>query len=227
MKDVLRGPERRHRIVKINLVLVLVFVVVAVLELTRTWLSATHIAENLHVAGQQGRAIAQNTQQVQRLDRTATLTSDIVRQTEPLPGQVDAINRKVGEIDGHARHIAGTAGEINHGVRQISVSAGHINQTVGGLLATVGGIGQQAGAINANARGIEHSFARLDPVARQILDGPMPFGVRNIDRNVNTVISQSHGLRGDLANILSTVHKVDNHAESICKALIISVAGGC
>ncbi len=225
MRDVLHSPDRSRGLVYLNLVLVVAFVLVAIIELTRTWFGAMHITDNLAAVNTQARAIARNTTQVQRLDRTVSLTNQIRQQTQPLPRQANQVEATVTDINAQAQHIQATAGDVDHGVRDATTAAEHINATVAQVLATVRSIEGDAGSIQGNATGINHSFAALLPVAQMINDGPMPFGVQNIDRNVDTVITLSHGLDGDLENILAEVNDVDHQATSICHALLVSGPG--
>jgi methyl-accepting chemotaxis protein len=224
LRERLWPPDRERgtgRVVPLHLVLVLAFVLLAVIELTRTWFGAMHIAENLAVLDTRLKPVILETDEAERLFTTSQLTGEILEQTEPLPGQLVEVNRTVNDIQANAQDIQRNAVAINADARNILATVAGINTTAEQLLGTVRSIEATAGAIEGNARSINETFAALLPVVELIDDGPEPFGVRNINQNVNQVIALSQDIEADLSNVLDSVREVDEHAESICGAPIL------
>ncbi len=224
LREKLWPPDRERgtgRVVPVHLVLVLAFVLLAVLELTRTWFSAMQIEENTTVLDERLKPVILETDEAERLFATSQLTGEILEQTEPLPGQVVEVNRTVDDILVNAQDIQQNAVAINADARNILVTVGEINTTAGQLLGIVRSIEATAAAIEGNARSINQTFAALRPVVELINDGPEPFGVQNINENVNVVIALSQGIEADLSNVLGSVREVDKHAASICNAPVL------
>lgn len=223
-RDALWPPDRERgtgRVAPVHLVLVLAFVLVAIIELTRTWFSGMQIAENLAVLDERLVPVTLETDEAERLFITSELTGGILQETERLPEQVTEVNRTVNEIQANAQDIQQAVVQIKADATDILATTGEINTTAGRLLGTVRSIEATAGSIEGNARSINETFAALLPVVELIDDGPQPFGVQNINRNTNTIIALSQDLEADLSNVLTSVREVDEHAESICGAPIL------
>lgn len=209
------------RVVVINLVLVLAFVVVVVIELTRTWLGARHIAASVATVDQHLVPVRNNTEQILRLDRTATLTEQIDQTSQPLERETREILARATNIDANATSIQRTVVAINGQVQDITAIARGISATAGTLAGTVLDIQNIVASIHGDARGINESFAALFPITTMIAFGPPPFGVDTIDLNTDAVIVRSLGIQADLGNIVVTVPEIDRHAVSICRSILV------
>lgn len=224
MRDRLWPPDRERgtgRVVPVHLVLVLAFVLLAIIELTRTWFSAMHIAENAAVLDKRLVPVILETEAAERLFITSALTGEIGEETEPLSEQVTEVNRTVNDIQANAQDIQRNVVGIKADAQDITATVRDINATGELLLGTVRSIEATAGSIEGNARSINETFAALLPVVELINDGPEPFGVQNINENTNMIIALSQDIEADLDNVLNSVREVDEHAESICGAPVL------
>ncbi len=221
IRAALRPDDRGGGLPRLHLVLVLAFVVVAVVELTRIALGAMHIADTEVVIVDELQAIERNTEQIKRLDRTSTLSGEIVEAARPVEGLAREIDQTVDHINAGAESVAQTSLAINDQVHDITALARAINATADELAATVGSIEDTATSIERNARGINERFAALLPVTEVIANGPAPFGVNNINKNTDVIIGLAHDLHSGLGNVLTSVREVDEHAASICRSTVV------
>lgn len=224
MRERLWPPDRERgtgRVAPVHLVLVLAFVLLAVIELTRTWFGAMHIAEDLAVLDERLKPVILETDEAERLFITSQLTGEIMAETDPLPEQVVEVQRNVNDIQANAQDIQQIVVEIKADANNILATAREINTTAELLLGTVRSIETTAGAIEANARSINETFAAELQVVQLIDDAPAPFSIKTINQNVNRIIELSEDIEADLSNVLDSVREVDEHAESICGAPIL------
>lgn len=216
-----KGSPNGGRIVMINLVLVLAFVVVVVIELTRTWLGARHIAAAVATADQNLVPVRNNTEQVQRLDRTMAITEQIDQASQPLERESREILARANNIDANATSVQHTVVAINDQVKDINAIARGISTTAGTLTGTVLDIQNIVASIQGDASGINQRFATLLPITTMIAYGPPPYGVNTINENTDTIIGLSRGILADLDDIRTTVPEIDHHAASICRSILV------
>ncbi|HEX6404788.1 MAG TPA: hypothetical protein VF003_16770 [Pseudonocardiaceae bacterium] len=152
--------------------LVLAFVVVAVIELTRTYVDARRIASSVDAANTHLVPVQVNTAQVQRLDTTAAVTEQIDKATASLEGKTRKIEQSVSNIQAGAASVQNTVVAINSKVDGITSTARTISTTASALAGTVNDIHNIAASIHDSARGINTSFATLFPVTQMIAYGP-------------------------------------------------------
>lgn len=221
VRAALRPDDRGGGLPRLHLALVLVFVVVAVIELTRIALSAMDVADTAGTIDTRLQPVERNTEQIKRLDRTSTLSGQIMEATRPVEEQAREVEAPVDDIQAGAESVQQTAVAINARVHDITATARDINGTAGELTATVGSIEDTVIAIEGNARGINERFAALLPITEMIDDGPEPFGVENINENTNVIRALGNDLDADLRNVLTSVRKVDQHAASICRSVVV------
>lgn len=225
MRAALRPDQRvspnRGRVVVINLVLVLAFVVVAVIELTRTYVDARRIASSVHTANTHLVPVQVNTAQAQRLDTTAAVTEQIDHATASLEGKTRKIEQNVANIQAGAASVQNTVVAINSKVDAITTTARTISTTASALATTVADIRTLAASIQDSARGINTRFATLYPATQMIAYGPPPYGVHTINLNVDRIIVRALDIQADLNNIVVTVPEIDRHAASICHSILV------
>jgi hypothetical protein len=216
-----RGPHGGGAAARLDLVLVLVFVVFAVIQLTRTVVSAMDIADSAAVIDAGLEPVERNTAQITLLDRTSQLTGGIVGATGAVEEQAAQVDQSAERIRVGARSIERAVVAIDGGVDDVTALAGDINVTSNQLSDAVVSIERTVTAIEAEAGGINERFAALLPVSRMIARGPAPFGVNNINRNESIVIGLLQDLEPDLDNVLISVDEVDEHAVSICRSDVV------
>lgn len=206
---------------RLHLALVLAFVVVAVIELTRTVVSAGDIADTAAAVDSGLRPVERNTEQIQLLDRTSALTGDIMDQTTPVQAQTAELDRTVSGIRDGARSVQQSSVAIQDEVRGITARSDGIATTVQEPAGSVNSIERNAASIRGSAVGSNQRFAALLPVTRMIARGPAPFGVNTINTNTGAVIALLNQLEPDLNNVLFSVDEVDEHAVSICRSNLV------
>jgi hypothetical protein len=219
------APESRGRVVTINVLLVLAFVAFAVLELLRTWNGADRIADHLLAADTHSEVAADNTAQIAQLQTTVARTAAIAAGARPIGAKVARINAAATDIRLHADRIADDAAAIDAAAHTIDTRVSAINSAAAAILATAGAINGDVTGISDSAADISARFAQLLPVVRHIYDGPMPYGVTNIDRNTDSVITLARQIVGDLGDLTRLVPQIDAHARSICAAPLIRGPG--
>jgi hypothetical protein len=216
-----RGPHGGGVAARLDLVLVLVFVVFAVVQLTRTVVSAMDIAGSAAAIDTGLEPVERNTAQITLLERTSQLTGEMGDATGALEEQATQVDQSAERIRDGARSIEQDAAAIERGVDDVTALAGDINVTSNQLSDAVVSIERTVTAIESEARGINEHFAALLPVSRMIAKGPAPFGVSTINTNVSIVIGLTQDLETDLGNVLVSVDEVDEHAVSICRSSLV------
>ncbi len=172
-----RGPHGGGVAARIDLVLVLLFVVFAVIQLTRTVVSAMDIADSAAAIDTGLEPVGRNTEQITLLDRTSQLTGEMVGATGAVEGQAAQVDQSAQQIRVSARAIEQAAVAIDGGVEDVTALAGDINVTSNHLSDAVVSIERTVTAIKAEAGGINERFAALLPVSRMIARGRASFGV--------------------------------------------------
>lgn len=175
------SPRRRDEngVVGVALTIVIIFALIAVIELTRTVVAAQQI--NTRVMDITGSVNGANKHlnSVPELDGVNDSAKAILVAAQPLSGQAKQI------IDA-ATSINGTAG-------QIQTNATAIN-------GTVHAIGASATSVNASVHSINNELTTLLPVTQSI-----QAGVAAINGRADKVIALAAGIKGDTSNIIADV----------------------
>ncbi len=221
LRHALRPDRRGGGLPRVHLALVLAFLVVAVIDLTRTVVSALDIADTAAAIDSGLQPVERNTEQIRLLDGISGITGEIMQETAPVPAQAAEVDRAVGGIRAGVGSIEQTSVAIQDQVRGIAAHTGDINTTAEELGGTVSSIERTAASIRSSAVGINERFAALLPVTRTIARGLEPFGVNNINKNTDAVIDLLNELEPDLDNVLVSVDEIDGHAVSICRSTVV------
>ncbi|MEX2291490.1 MAG: hypothetical protein WD794_14350 [Mycobacteriales bacterium] len=191
-----------HGIIATHMAITVAFALFAVVQLTRTTLSAQQIDTRVSDIVNSVDTIDTATIPVALLDETGDTTDEILAAAKNLNGQAQEVTKHATTIDGHVKDILSSANTINSSVVDINSNVREINTT--------------ARAINKNASEILGSFQRLSPVVVSIHDG-----VAAINGQADRIIALSQGIKSDTGNILAAARDVNAHAKSIdCSSLI-------
>lgn len=189
-------------IIATHMAITIAFALFAVVQLTRTTLSAQQIDTRVSDIVTSVGTIDSETIPVALLDETGDLTDEILASATNLNGEAQKITEAATSINGHVDDILGSATSINETAKSINSNVKEINAT--------------ARAINTNATQILGSFQRLAPVVTSIHDG-----VAAINGRADVIIGLSRGIKSDTGNILVRVVEIQKHANSIdCSAAI-------
>jgi methyl-accepting chemotaxis protein len=168
-------------------------------------------AETNRIAGDILTAAKPLTGQAQQIvDATASIDTS----AKSINGDVAQIGESVNGIDANARSINGNVTEINNTVKDINGTAKTINGTVNqidGNVAAIGGTVKGIGANLAAVLGTAESI-RGDHAAPGSGYGT---GIAGINRRADAAIARLESIKGDTANILATVQKIEASAKSI------------
>lgn len=189
-------------IIATHMAITVAFALFAVVQLTRTTLSAQQIDTRVSDIVTSVDTIDNSTIPVALLDETGDLTDEILGAATNLNGEAQKITEAATSINGHVDQILGNANSINETAKSINGNVKEINAT--------------ARAINGNASQILGSFQRLSPVVTSINNG-----VAAINGRADVIVGLSRGIKSDTGNILVRVAEVQKHAKSIdCSPLI-------
>ncbi|MGH9121968.1 MAG: hypothetical protein ACRDYC_08480 [Acidimicrobiales bacterium] len=198
----LTGPGRRGRrdesgIVGTNLVVTILFAVVAVIFLSAITLDAEGIDN--HVKKVIRPAVGQINTKLDLLpilNTTDKLAAEILVAAQPLTGQVQS--------------ILNSTNSINSVVSQIEANVLNIHGVVGTITASVDGIGGSVAGIHSSVVSIGNTFVALNPVVTTIQQG-----VVGINNKADVIITAVRSINGDVGNILSDVTSINGHAKAI------------
>ena len=210
----LRARRTEDGIVGFNLVVFLAFVLFAVVELTRTTITAQQINTTVkNITGSVSSA-EHHLRADPELDKTNATAAQILVAAKPLTGQADQIIQAAHSIDGTVTQILGNAQAINSTVHSIN--------------STVHSINSAAVSINGLVHSIDGTFVALLPVTQSI-----QAGVADINRRADRVLAPVQGIHDDLSNVLGLVgsngdmRSIDGQANNIdCVALVHGGACG-
>lgn len=211
----LRPDERvsphRGRVVAINLILVLAFVVVAIIELTRIYVAARHIASSIDTANTHLVPVQVNTAQTQRLDTTIALTQQIDKATASLEPKTRTIEQNVAHIQAGAASVQNTVADINSKIDDITDTARTISATATAtaLATTVADISQHRGLDPGQRPRHPHQLRHPVPGHHDDRLRAAPSGVQTITLNVDAIITRALDIQADLNNIVITVPEID------------------
>ena len=214
----MRRPSSRDErgIVGVVLTIVIIFALLAVIELTRTLEAAQQINTTvMNITGSvQGANAHLNTG-----CKTGTSNAELNCPTDALP----VLNTTVGEvaaIDAAAKPLSGEASQILASVNSINTTATAILANASSINGTVHSIGGLAGSINSSVNGIHSS---LDSVGSDVNN--IQAGVALINQNADTVIGTVNGIKGDTSTINGQAGSIKTQATNICNAHILGLVG--
>lgn len=166
-------------VVGVVLTIVIVFALIAVIELTRTAIAAQQINTRvIDITGSVSSA-NQHLNSVPELDKTNELAAQILVAAKPLSGQAQQIIEAATSINGSVQAIQGNAASINSTVHSI-----------GGAVATIG----------SSVHTIGGTFTTLTPVVANIQQN-----IVAINQRVDVILGAVEGIKGDTGNITALV----------------------
>ncbi|MEW6475234.1 MAG: hypothetical protein AB1679_23505 [Actinomycetota bacterium] len=197
---------------------------IAVVLLTQTLMTANHINTKAERIAKTGRGINLATDSVIQLGRTNETASSILETTSPLEGKLGeigglassldelaaSIKGTAGEIDGTAGKINATAGDINVTAGKINTTAGAIDGTAGKINTTAGAVQSTAGKINATAKGINSEAVEILATLRQV-----DSDVAKVNAALDSTIGIANAIKGDTGNILVQAREANQTAACI------------
>jgi hypothetical protein len=205
----MRRPSSRDErgIVGVVLTIVIIFALLAVIELTRTLEAAQSINTTvMNITGSvQGANSHLNTG-----CQTGTSNAEQNCPTDALPvlnttvTEVAAIDAAAKPLSGEASQILDSVNSINTTATAILGNASAINTTVHSISGSVGSIGSSVGGIHSSLDGVNSTVDNIQS------------GVNLIDENAQTVIDTSTAIKGDTSTINGQANSILTQATDIC-----------
>ncbi len=200
------SPKHDERgIVGVILTIVIVFALVAVVELTRTLEAAQQI--NTRVQDITGSVKGANSHLNTGCDTTKagscpTDALPVLSQTETIAAQ----------INDAAKPLSAQAGQILTSVNSINATASQILTTASSINQTVHSIGSAAGSINSSVNSIGASLNGVNADVTNIQQG-----VAAINNRADVIIGLVNGIKGDTGSINGLAGGILTQATGICK----------
>jgi hypothetical protein len=214
----MRRPSSRDErgIVGVVLTIVIIFALLAVIELTRTLEAAQSINTTvMNITGSvQGANAHLNTG-----CQTGTSNAEQNCPTDALPvlnttvSEVAAIDAAAKPLSGEASQILDSVNSINTTATAILGNASTINTTVHSINGAVGSIGSSVGGIHSS----------LDSVNADVTN--IQGGVAAINQRADTIIGSVNGIKGDTSTINGQAGSILTQATNICNAHILGLVG--
>ncbi len=203
-------PEDTPRTVRINLVIVGAFALVALLFLTRTTFAALSISHDIEATVNPAMAeIGDDTVLLPALDRTGELTGKIAEASAPLSvtlGQVvestDGIGEAMSSTERHVLSIEGSVASIEGSVTDIRTSMEHLAPLVTAIAAQTGDITKAFDGVEVATEAVAGDVADI----YDLLTGTVA-AVRRID--------------GDVEDIDEVLDTAEDHAQNIRNSEIL------
>jgi uncharacterized protein YoxC len=207
-------PTRRDEmgIVGVILTIVIIFALLAVIELTRTLEAAQQI--NTTVQNITGSVKGANTHLSTGCAAGQSDCSDALPVLTQTEGIVDQINTA-------AKPLSGQAGQILTAVNSINTTASAILSSASSINTTVHSINSSVSAINANVNSIGSSISGVNTDVTAIKGtnyaGPgTGLGISGIDQRVDVVIATVNGIKSDTGTINAEAGGIETQAKGIC-----------
>jgi hypothetical protein len=214
----MRRPSSRDErgIVGVVLTIVIIFALIAVIELTRTLEAAQSI--NTTVQNITGSVQGANSH-LNTGCQTGTDNAEQNCPTDALPVLNTTVS-EVAAIDAAAKPLSGEASQILTSVGSINTTASAILANASSINGTVHSISGLAGSINSSVNGIHNSISGInsDVTTAQA-------GISLINQNVDTVIGSVNGIKGDTSTINGQAGSIKTQATDICNAHILGLIG--
>lgn len=207
-------PTRRDEkgIVGVILTIVIIFALVAVIELTRTLEAAQQI--NTTVQDITGSVQGANSHLSTGCAPGQSDCSDAL----PVLTQTEGI---VAKINTAAMPLSGQAGQILSSVNSINTTVSAILNNASSINTTVHSINSSVGAINANVNSIGNSISGVNSDVTAIKGGDYSgagtgAGVSAINERADAIIATVNGINSDTAAINSEAGAINTQAHGIC-----------
>jgi len=216
----MHAPKHDERgLVGVVLTIVIVFALVAVVQLTRTLEAAQQI--NTTVKDITGSVKGANQHLSTGCDPAKTPTCP----AEALP-VLSTTEGIVVQINDAAKPLSAQAGQVLNAVNSINTTASAILATASSINGTVHSIGSSAGSINASVNSIGASINGVNSAVTNIQQG-----VVGINQRADTIISLANGVKRDTGSINSLAGGILGQAQGICgdslKLLTLQVLKVC
>ncbi len=201
----MRRPTRRDEkgLVGVILTIVIVFALIAVVQLTRTLEAAQQI--NTRVLDITGSVKGANSNLNTGCDPAkAAGCSDalpVLSQTEAI---VTQINDAAKPLSAQAGQVLTAANSINTSASAILATASSINGTVHAINSSVASIGSNVGSIAGSLNGVNADVSNVKQ------------GVADINTRADTIIGLVNGIKGDTGAISATAGGILTQAHGIC-----------
>jgi hypothetical protein len=214
----MRRPSSRDErgIVGVVLTIVIIFALLAVIELTRTLEAAQQINTTvMNITGSvQGANSHLNTG-----CQEGTSNAEQNCPTDALPVLNTTVS-EVAAIDAAAKPLSGEASQILDSVNSINTTATAILGNASTINGTVHSIGGSVGSIASSVNGIHSSLDGVNSTVDNIQTG-----VALIDQNAQTVIDTATAIKGDTSTINGQAGSIKTQATNICNAHILGLVG--
>lgn len=214
----MRRPSSRDErgIVGVVLTIVIIFALLAVIELTRTLEAAQQINTTvMDITGSvQGANSHLNTGCTQ-----ATATTPANCPTTALPVLATTIT-EVAAIDAAAKPLSGQATQILTSVNSINTTASAILANASSINGTVHSINGLVGSIAASVNGIHSSLNGVNSDVTNVQGG-----VAAINQRADTIIGSVNSIKGDTGTINGQAGSILVQAKAICNAHILGLVG--
>jgi hypothetical protein len=215
-----RTTRSESGVVGIILTLVIVFALVAVVELTRT----LQAAQDINVR------VVDITTSVSGADKHLNTGCDQGQGCStalPALSQTGAI---VAQIDIAAKPLAGEVGQIVTAVDSINATASQILSSARSINATVHSINGVAASINGSAKSIAGNIDGINATAIAIRGAPvpgsaLPSGVIGINNRADTVIAFVNAIKGDTGTINAQAQGILTQARGISCDKVLRIVG--
>lgn len=197
---------------------------IAVVLLTQTLLTANNINTKAERIAKTGRGINLATDSVIQLGRTNETASSILETTKPLEGKLGEIAGLAGSLDELAASISGTAVAVDGTAGKINTTAGAINTTAGKIDSTAGAINTTAGKINTTAAAVQGTAGKINATAKGINSEAVIIlatlrqvdsDVENVNASLDSTIGIANAVKGDTGNILAQAREANQTAACI------------
>ncbi len=197
-------------LVGVILTIVIVFALIAVVQLTRTLEAAQQI--NTRVLDITGSVKGANSNLNTGCDpaKAAGCTNAL-----PVLSETESI---VTQIDAAAKPLSGEAGQVLGAANNINTSASAILATASSINGTVHAINNSVGSINANVNTIGSSISGInaDVVAiKGPSDSSLNSGVSGINNRADVIIGLVNGIKGDTSAISTLAGGIQGQAHAI------------
>lgn len=194
----------QRRAITLNLVVFFVFALVAVWLLTRTAVAANAINRDVASAIQPALGgINQSTAQLDALNKTEKLTSQIAAAAKPLSGDLDGVVSATGRINAN---LAATGPNVT----AIGSSIDGIKRSTGAILPGINTLGGNVNAIHTDAKSIASSLGSVAGLTTSAVSN-----LNGAEAALNSVLSAAGSVRQSVQNIDGTVPQINTQAQTI------------
>jgi len=202
------APRRRDEngVVGVTLTIVIIFALIAVIELTRTVVAAQQI--NHRVMDITGSVVGANA----HLNTGCDTKTEGGCSTTALPA-LETTKQLTSQINDAAKNLSSQAGQILQSVNSINQTVagpGGIQANATAINGTVHGIDGSASSINSLVHSIGGTFNNLNPVVTSIGSG-----VAAINGRVDNVMGSVNGIKGDTTVINAKVGQAGTGGNTI------------